>query len=249
MLATDLTGDLKNLKVPLLAIPAIPDDGSPGQGSPTVTQWEEIKVRYPGIPLAVLPFENCRSYITEEAPKDLDRAVEAFLAGKPSDIKRERNVAARQSPRAGAMQVIGATEVKIAYGRPALKGRKIGEAYRFQSAQVWRTGANEATTISFSTDVMIEGQKLSAGSYSLFSIPGETEWTLIFNKISTQWGAFNYNSEFDALRAKVKPQEGEHQEWLSFDFDIVSPSAAQVVLRVGKAKVPFKIEVAGGKTP
>ena len=147
------------------------------------------------------------------------------------------------------MQAIGAGEVTIAYGRPALKGRKIGEAYPFQSAQVWRTGANEATTIRFTSDVMVEGQRLAAGAYSLFSIPGETEWTLIFNKIAAQWGAFNYNSEFDALRAKVKAQDAEHQEWLSFDIDIVSPSAVQVVLRVGKAKVPFKIEVADAKTP
>src|SRR5262249_35539798 len=88
MSASDLTGALKNLRVPILAIPAIHDDNSPGQAGPAPSQWYEAKLKYPAIPLTVAPFENTRTYITEEAPQELDRAIESFLAGKPVEGRR-----------------------------------------------------------------------------------------------------------------------------------------------------------------
>lgn len=92
----------------------------------------------------------------------------------------------------------------IDYSRPAMKGRKVfGGLVPF--GQVWRTGANEATTFEAKKAVKINGQTLPAGTYALFSIPGEQEWTLIFNKNAKQWGAFKYDEKQDALRLKVKP--------------------------------------------
>src|SRR6185436_19852836 len=99
LFSTDLTGALKDLKVPLLAIPAVPDDNSPGQGSATPSQWYEIKLKYPAIPLTVVPFENTRSYIHEDAPQEFDAALAAFLAGKPVTGKKGLEMATRPSPR------------------------------------------------------------------------------------------------------------------------------------------------------
>ncbi len=150
--------------------------------------------------------------------------------------------AARPSPNAGISQTIGTTEVTISYGRPGVKGRTIwGKLVPY--GQVWRAGANEATKITFSGDVLIEGQKLSKGAYSFYTIPTEGTWTLIFNKVADQWGT-NYDADQDALRVQVKPQTAGHTEWMSFGFEGLSAKAATVVLSWGKIKVPFKIEAA-----
>jgi Protein of unknown function (DUF2911) len=153
----------------------------------------------------------------------------------------------RVSPKATVSQTIGFTEVTITYSRPGVKGRKIwGELVPYN--KVWRTGANEATKITFSKNVKINGEKLAAGSYSFFAIPGEKEWTLIFNKIPNQWGAFTYNELQDALRVKVKPTQNNFHEWLMYSFSnmTVQPAgknnSAQVNLMWDKLKVPFKVE-------
>ncbi len=107
------------------------------------------------------------------------------------------------SPKATAEGKIGAAKVTIVYFQPAARGRKImGELVPF--GEVWRTGANDATTIEFDKPVKIEGKDLPAGKYSLFTIPGENEWTIIFNKEHKQWGAYSYKEKDDALRVKVK---------------------------------------------
>jgi hypothetical protein len=149
----------------------------------------------------------------------------------------------RISPKAEVMQVIGFTEVRIIYSRPGVKGREIwGGLVPYN--QVWRAGANEATKFIFSTDVYIEGKLLKAGAYSFFAIPGKNEWTLIFNKVADQWGAFEYNEAQDALRIKVKPEKSiTHQEWLTYTITKTSDYSAVVRLEWEKLKVPFKIEV------
>ena len=108
------------------------------------------------------------------------------------------------SPQATATGKIGAANVKIVYSQPSARGRQImGGLVPY--GEVWRTGANEATTIEFDKPVKIEGKDLAAGKYALFSIPGENEWTIIFNKDIKQWGAFKYKQEDDVLRVPVKP--------------------------------------------
>lgn len=246
--SADLTGDLKTLKAPLLVIPSIHDDKSAYQRRVAVSQWEEIKLMYPGIPITIAPFADTRAYVVLDSPAELGQALDDFLAGRPVAGKPKKITVARVSPRASVMQAIGDMAVTITYGRPALRGRKITDfVQKSPQPQVWRTGADEATTISFSADVRVEGQRLAAGTYSLFTIPAQSEWTIIFNKVVTQWGAFNYDDDFDALRIKVKPQEAEHQEWLGFSFETLSPTAAQAALRFGTTKVPFKIEIDSAK--
>ncbi|WP_235854067.1 DUF2911 domain-containing protein [Mucilaginibacter terrenus] len=101
------------------------------------------------------------------------------------------------------IQDFGLGKITITYSRPNVKGRKIFGGIN-PYGQVWRTGANSATTITFSENVIVEGNKVPAGTYSLFSIPEEKEWTIILNKTAKQWGAYGYKQEDDLLRFKVK---------------------------------------------
>lgn len=148
----------------------------------------------------------------------------------------------RLSPKAEVMQQVGFTDINIIYSRPGVKGRTIyGKLVPYDA--VWRAGANEATKIVFSNDVTIEGKKLKKGAYSFFTIPGKTEWTLIFNKVADQWGAFEYNESEDALRIKVKSEKGNWQEWLAYTITKTSDTSAVIRLEWEKLKIPFKVEV------
>ena len=148
----------------------------------------------------------------------------------------------RISPKASILQTIGFTEVRIDYNRPGVKERIIwGGLVPFN--KVWRAGANEATKFTFSTDVKINGKTLKAGSYSFFAIPAKDKWTLIFNRVADQWGAFEYNESEDALRLTVTPEEGSMQEWLAYTITKTSKNSAVVKLEWEKLKVPFTIEV------
>lgn len=150
----------------------------------------------------------------------------------------------RISPKATVKQTVGFTNITIDYGRPGVKGRTIWGSLVPYNA-VWRAGANEATKITFAADVKINGKKLRAGSYSFFVIPTEKKWTLIFNKVADQWGAFEYNDVEDALRVEVTPEKENNcwQEWLAYTITKTSDKTAVVRLEWEKLKVPFTIEV------
>jgi hypothetical protein len=148
----------------------------------------------------------------------------------------------RDSQHALVMQRIGITDITINYHRPQVKGRQIwGKLVPY--GQVWRAGANENTTISFTDPVTIEGQPLARGVYGLFMLPGENEWIVIFSKVHTAWGSYTYKEADDALRVKVKPQASEPHELLTYDFEDVKPDSAVVTLCWEKLAVPFEISV------
>ena len=147
----------------------------------------------------------------------------------------------RPSPKASVMQTIGTTDMTITYSRPGVKGRQIWGAL-VPYNQVWRTGANEATSISFSDDVTINGQALPKGTYSLHTMPGQDSWTLIFNKVADQWGSYSYDQSKDALRVTARPEKGAFTEWMTFDVPQVSADRATVVLRWENVAVPFTVE-------
>ena len=116
------------------------------------------------------------------------------------------NVAAQDKP-ASPKETIKATidgaNVEIVYSAPSAKGRKVmGGLVPYK--EVWRTGANEATTIEFDKDVKIEGKDLPKGKYELFTIPGESEWVIIIQKFGKQWGHYSYKEANDVLRVTVK---------------------------------------------
>ena len=148
----------------------------------------------------------------------------------------------RQSQHARVSQRIGITDITVNYHRPVANGRQIwGKVVPY--GQVWRAGANENTTITFSDPVTIEGQPLDKGTYGLHMIPGESQWTVIFSKDSKDWGSFSYKQEDDALRVNVKPQPAEAYNALSYDFDDVKADSTVVTMRWDKVAVPFKVEV------
>lgn len=154
--------------------------------------------------------------------------------------QKRDNSSPRVSPNATVSQTIGTTRINITYGRPSVKGRDVFGGLQ-PYGEVWRTGANEATTITFSDDVTIEGEELNAGTYGLFTIPGEGEWTVIFNNVPNQWGAFDYDSNKDALRVSVQPEKGPHMEQLMFYFENVTQDSATCVIHWSDTKVPFSV--------
>jgi hypothetical protein len=148
----------------------------------------------------------------------------------------------RQSQHAKVTQRIGITDITINYHCPLVNNRKVwGSLVPY--GQVWRAGANENTTISFSDPVTIEGQPLDKGTYGLHMIPTADEWTIIFSKAATAWGSFTYNQAEDALRVTVKPQTAEMHNALTYDFDDVKPDSAVVTMTWEKVAVPFKVGV------
>ena len=148
----------------------------------------------------------------------------------------------RASQHAVLTQRVGITDVTINYHRPLVNKRKVWGGL-VPYGQVWRSGANENTTIDFTDPVTIEGKALPKGAYGLHMIPGENEWTVIFSKNSTSWGSFTYDQAEDALRVTVKPQTAEFHEALTYDFDDVGPDSSVVTLRWEKVAVPFKVGV------
>jgi Protein of unknown function (DUF2911) len=148
----------------------------------------------------------------------------------------------RQSQHAVVTQRIGITDITVNYHRPLVNSRKIwGSLVPY--GQVWRAGANENTTITFTDPVTVEGKPLPKGTYGLHMIPGEKDWTVVFSKNSTSWGSFTYDEKEDALRVTVKPQPTALHEALAYDFDDIKPDSTVVTLRWEKVAVPFKVGV------
>ena len=149
----------------------------------------------------------------------------------------------KPSPLGTVTQVVGLTEVTITYSRPGVKDRKIwGDLVPYN--KMWRTGANKATLISFSDDVKIEGNTVKAGSYSLFTIPTENEWTVVLNSETELWGTGDYNQEKDVLRVNIKPNTNcEQFERMTFTIDDMTMNSAVITLRWEKLKLPIKLEV------
>ncbi len=167
----------------------------------------------------------------------------AFLLSTPlKKVDAQTLKSPDASQLATVMQRIGLTDIRITYHSPLVRNRDIwGELVPYDS--VWRAGANENTTISFSTDVKIDDQPLAAGTYGLHMIPSRNEWTIIFSKNSTSWGSFFYNPAEDALRIKTTPTAAENQDWLSYQFLSPQKSFVNVNLRWEKISVSFKVDV------
>jgi Protein of unknown function (DUF2911) len=144
----------------------------------------------------------------------------------------------RPSPPAIATETISSGAIiTIDYSQPSLKGRKVGTELA-PYGQVWRTGANEATSFEVNKDVKVEGQSLAAGKYGLYSIPGEKEWTIIFSKTWKQWGT-QYKEADDALRVKVSSAK---TETLTEKMTFVIDKSGKVSLSWGDTVVAFMVQ-------
>jgi hypothetical protein len=147
------------------------------------------------------------------------------------------------SPEGMVKQRVGFTDIEIVYSRPGAKGRKVfGGLVPF--GEVWRTGANTATKVTFSTPVKIGGREIPAGSYALFSIPGEKEWTVILNRVTGEWGAYSYSEASDVLRVRVEPQAlAQPVETFTIDLGEIRTESAVLNLAWENTRVPVKLEV------
>ncbi len=144
----------------------------------------------------------------------------------------------RPSPPATATGMVGGKKITIEYSQPSVKGRDTWKDLA-PYGKVWRTGANEATTFEVDKDVTIEGKTLPAGKYALFTIPGEKEWTVIFNKTAKQWGAFKYQEADDALRVKVPAKKAPS---FTEKFMINVGNTGTVGLMWADAEANFKVK-------
>lgn len=148
----------------------------------------------------------------------------------------------KPSPKSTLTQIVGTTEIKIDYHRPGLKGRSLESLLTY--GEVWRTGANQATEITFSKDVKMGGENLAAGTYSLYSIPGKSEWTIIVNS-KLSWGT-QYSKEKDILRAIVKASNTDATtETFTIGIADISKDGtkANIELRWGNVIVKAPIEI------
>jgi len=145
------------------------------------------------------------------------------------------------SPPAVVKQRVGTTDIEIAYSRPSSKGRvMIGQVEPY--GKVWRTGANSATTITFSKDVKLGGKNVPAGKYALFTIPGEDAWTIIVNKSAAQWGAFAYDESTDVVRLTVRPVPlHEPVETFEIGFNDIRDGSATINLTWDRVRVPIPL--------
>lgn len=147
------------------------------------------------------------------------------------------------SPACTIKQRVGLTDIEIVYSRPGVKNRQIfGGLVPY--GEVWRTGANSATKITFSTPVKLNGVDIAAGTYGLFTIPGEQEWTIIINKGAQQWGAYQYDEKADVVRFKATPSElGWSMETFTIDWNDIRDESATMNLLWEKTLVPIKLKV------
>jgi len=154
--------------------------------------------------------------------------------------------AAPQSPAGSASGAAGATRITLEYHRPSVRGREIWGGL-VPYGQVWRLGANEATTITFSTPVKVEGKDVPAGTYALFAIPGKDKWTFVVSRNAKQWGAFKYQQSDDLLRFDVVPQPGNAVETMTFSIVPKAPVSASVEMEWAKVKTAFSVTGSAAK--
>ena len=148
----------------------------------------------------------------------------------------------RPSPMSKLFQTVGLTDIEVEYYSPAVNGRTVwGDLVTMD--KIWRTGANKATKITFSTDVEINGNKVEKGAYSVFSIPSATEWTVIFNKETELWGTGGYEESKDVLRIKVKPETIDHKERFTFHYLTFTDKEATLCFEWEKVRIPFTLKV------
>ncbi len=132
-------------------------------------------------------------------------AIAALLFSSGATLAQDNKKAPASPPATVSAKITSGATITINYSQPSVKGRTIGKDLEPLPGKVWRTGANNATVFETDKNIKVEGQDLPAGKYGLFTIAGDDEWTIIFNKTWDQWGAFKYDESKDALRVKVKP--------------------------------------------
>jgi hypothetical protein len=147
----------------------------------------------------------------------------------------------RLSPGAKVSQVVGLTEISVDYSSPAVRGRVIyGGLVPY--GKLWRTGANQATKLTVTKDVLIDRKTVPAGTYALFTIPGKQAWTVIMNKNPNQGGTADYKQELDLLRFQVKPHAAPKREHMTFIFADTTEDSTSLDLEWAGLRVSIPIK-------
>lgn len=245
--AQDISGFFKKYDIPLLSLIAEQDDQSPLAGTMgTFTTWQEVRNQFPDYPLSLIKITDSRSLSFIDQPRQFDYYFSQFVNEPQQSVlpitQKTPIEVERASPAAEISQVIGSTELRLNYSRPAKKGRQLfGELISYD--QVWRAGANEATTFEVTNDVLINKKLLKKGRYSLFFKPGQHTWEVIFNAVPDQWGAFTYNSAFDVLTLALKPnQNADSQEYLKYAYENLSTETVDLIMEWGNTRVKLEVE-------
>lgn len=174
-------------------------------------------------------------------------ALLLFVLGSTSQLNAQDDKSARPSPPATATATTGDLTIKIDYSSPGVKGRQVlGKL--IPDGKIWRLGANEATTFEVNKDVLVEGQKLAAGKYAMFSMQDGGDWTIIFNTEPNQWGAYKYDESKDALRVVVAPTKTvDMVERMTFTIEGADDGTANVFFNWEYIEVKFSVAVADQK--
>ena len=174
----------------------------------------------------------------------MKKSVSLLLIGllifSTNQISAQEDVSKRKSPPAEVSGKVGPSEITINYSQPFVKGRTVwGDLVPYD--KVWRTGANEATTINFSKDIIVGGNLIEAGKYALFTIPSKGEWVVIFNSVHEQWGAYKYDEAKDVLRIKVTPTTAsEMTEKMTIEI-VDGDRSGMINIKWEKLVIPVKL--------
>lgn len=149
----------------------------------------------------------------------------------------------RGSQPAEVRQRMGSTEIAVVYNRPSARGRELfGELVPYDS--IWNPGADEATRIELSDDVLVEGERLPAGKYSIWAIPRPDRWTIVFSHAHDVFHEPYPGEERDALRLEVRPRAAFHVETMAFTFPVAVRDSAELDLRWGEVRIPLRLRPA-----
>lgn len=171
---------------------------------------------------------------TDSNAVSTDTSAEASFFPSRTEIKEDG-----VSPKKLTTGMVGDVKVSVQYGSPSVKGREVWGAL-VPYGEVWRSGANDATWVEFSKDIMVNNQPLAAGKYGFFTIPSEGEWTVILNEVWDIWGAYDYDESRDVLRFNVEPEMVEaNQESLEFEI-----TQGKLVLKWEYLRLPIPVEAA-----
>ena len=169
-------------------------------------------------------------------------SLAALAGGRAAFAQSPPLTLPQPSQAASVSQTVGLTEIAITYHRPRVQDREIwGKLVPY--GEVWRAGANENTTIEFSTPVEVEGHALPAGRYGFHTLPSAGSWQLIFSSVDANWGSFAYDAKEDVLRVEVKPEAAPHEEALAYTFDDATARETTIALRWEKLRIPFNVTV------
>jgi Protein of unknown function (DUF2911) len=165
-----------------------------------------------------------------------------FLGTAPALAQAPRLTLPDPSPRASVSQRVGLTDITIDYHRPAVNKRKIWGAL-VPYDEPWRAGANENTTITFSSPVTVGGKQIAAGTYGVHMIPTKGTWTVALSTVNTAWGSFSYDPKEDAVRFTVTPTQAEHEESLEYRFENPTETSVNVVMDWERLRITFPVTV------